>query len=74
MNKCKEFVIMLWNDISKNMRPWAKIILGIPLFIVVLISMPFCLVVALIMAAILFSIDWIGKKIKPFIFKDSDPT
>jgi len=65
-----DFFINLWEGITGNMRPWAKVVFGVPCFIVCIAITPICIVFVLVMAAILFPIDWIGKKIKPLIFKD----
>ena len=65
-----EFFIDLWEGITNNMRSWAKPILGVPCFIVCIAFTPICIVVIGFMAAVLLPIDWIGKKIRPLIFKD----
>jgi len=64
----------LWDGIAGNMRPWAKIVFGVPCFIVCIAMIPFGIVAVLFMAAILLPIDWIEKKIRPIIFKDDETT
>ena len=69
-----DFLIDMWHGITGNMRPWAKIVFGAPCFIVCIAFTPICIVAVLFMAAILLPIDWIGKKIRPLIFKDGETT
>ena len=73
-NEIKDFFVALWEGITGNMRPWSRIVFGVPCFFVCIAITPICIVVVLFMAAILLPIDWIGKKIRPLIFKDSETT